>query len=217
MANDRIYARRTYTPADHTLLVTNRYRPHPITNTLRGRSHQNPLVVLTSGALVKGRPGKGVSLTDVVGLMPGTWADKNRDYRFNPNTEKRVTPLLGVAVSGLAGKPAPKPKASKKSRGQVPSNAGTAIVFADADLTSNLVLRNRANYSLLVATINWLAGDETAASAPETEEDIQILHASSNELAWFYVPVFVVPLLVLLLGGYMAHRRGKPQQESAHG
>ena len=46
------------------------------------------------------------------------------------------------------------------------------------------------------------------AGLTESEKDVQIVHAKANEAVWFYLPVFAVPLLVLLAGWVFSGRPG---------
>jgi hypothetical protein len=76
-ANDRIFARRTFTNADYALLVTTAYGPHPAANSVRRAPDQFPLLLLTAGALRKGQELPHLQVREVVKAMPGTWGDRD--------------------------------------------------------------------------------------------------------------------------------------------
>jgi hypothetical protein len=196
-ANDRFYARRTFTKADHALLVTNGYLAHPALSALRREAKQNPLLLLGAGSWRRGKPPAHLFLHEVLKGMGGTWGDRNGNFSYDRETEKRETPTLAMAVSPK--KPARHPGAEKPAGPHI-------MAFSDADLATDFLMRNRANRLLLSETIRWLAGSEIAAGLPAVEEDTQIRHVKEDELLWFYLPVFGVPLLVLALGYFFSGR-----------
>jgi hypothetical protein len=202
LANDRIFARRTFTDADHALLVTTAYGPHPAANTVRRAPDQFPLLLLTAGALQKGQDPPNLQIREVVKAMPGTWGDRNGNFRFDPPGETRDTPALALGVGPAdKGQPAGKDKEPKRSP------APQLLVFADADVASDLLMQNRANSTLLADSLAWLAGDEAPPGLPTSEEDQRIQHAKGDEWLWFYLPVVGMPALVLLLGMVAISRR----------
>ncbi len=86
-------------------------------------------------------------------------------------------------------------------------------MFADVDLASDLLIRNRANQGALQDALAWLAAEALPAGLPESEEDVRIRHASADDWLWFYLPVLGVPALVLAIG-LVRTRRGRG---GAHG
>jgi hypothetical protein len=186
-ANERFFAHRTFTPADRMLLVTNVYGQHPVTGSVQRMPAQNPMAVMTSGALRKGNPPQGLAVQDIVKTMPGTWGDKNGNFRFDPPQETQAEVALALAV-GPAGAAADK------------SKLPILLVFADCDVASNLLLQIRTNATLLADAASWLSGQEAPSGLPKTEEDQPILHAQGDDWVWFYLPIAGVPALVLLLG-----------------
>jgi hypothetical protein len=206
-ANDRIFARRTYTDADHALLVTTAFGPHPAANSLRRAPDQFPLVFLTAGALRRGPEPPNMQLRDVVKAMPGTWGDRNRNFRFDgpPETREDLPLVMGV---GPAAPPAPPPPKTKDAEKPKPAAAlPSLIVFADVDAASDLLMQNRANALLVADSVAWLAGDEAPAGLPSSEEDQRIQHAKGDDWLWFYLPVVGVPLMILVLGFVVTTRR----------
>jgi hypothetical protein len=199
-ANDRIFARRTFTPADHALLVTTAYGPHPAANTVRRAPDQFPLLLLTAGALSKGKEPAGMQVRDIVKTMPGSWGDKNGNFRFDGPPEVRGDVSLAIGV-GPAQRPAPKSPAAK------PAGGGQLLVFADVDVASDLLMQNRGNAVLLADSIAWLGGDDAPSGLPTSEEDQRIQHAKGDDWLWFYLPVVGVPALILLAGFLVVNRR----------
>lgn len=200
--HDRFFARRTFTDADHALLITNAYGPHPAANTVRRAPDQFPLLLLTAGALRKGQDPPNLQIREVAKAMPGTWGDRNGNFRFDPPAETRDTPVFGFGVG-----PAQRPPPAGKTKEPAPPPAPQLLVFADADIASDLLMQNRANTALMADSVAWLAGDEAPAGLPTSEEDQRIQHAKGDEWLWFYLPVAGVPALVLLLGFAVLSRR----------
>jgi hypothetical protein len=204
-ANDRIFGRRTYTPADHGLLVTNAFGDHAAVRALARAASQNPVLLLGAGALTR-RPAQGVAVGDLVRAMPGTWADDG-NFQFDAAREVREAPVLLMGVSKAP--PAPTGAAAAPEGARL-------VVAADADMASDLLLTHRPNQVLLVLLLDWLGGAPTPTAPPQDEQDVQLLHARQDEWIWFYLPVFTAPALVLLLGLLAARRRRRSTGEDGH-
>ncbi len=212
-ANDRIFGRRNFTDADHGLLVTNAYGAHPAVSPLRRAAQQYPLAFLGAGALRKGEAPAGAQVQETVTEMAGTWGDKNRNFRFDPPAEKQETLALAMAVSlppGATGKAAASKELPDKAKASAPPAAAPALlVFADADVASDLLLQNRTNQLAIASGLEWLAGEPEPAGLPSQEEDQPIQHVKGDEWLWFYLPVLGVPALVLLAGIVLLRRQGR--------
>lgn len=212
-ANDRIYGRRTYTRADHALLVTVRYERHPAVATLRRAAGQYPLLLLGAGALREGKAPKDLSLAPTVRAMPGTWGDVDGDFQFDPRRERRGEPVLALAVS--AGEPVTRRRKARQPDAEQPGMR--LLVFADADLAADLLIQNRANRQLLEDALGWLVQEDAPVGLPESEEDVRIQHAKADDWLWFYLPVLGVPALVLGLGLYRVGRQRRGARDPAQG
>ena len=205
-ANDRIFGRRTHTKADHALLATARYMSHPSVAKLRRTANQLPLLFLVSGAWSKSRPQPNVRVRETIKGMPGSWSDKNGNFEFDRDSEQRIEPILVAAIA---------PKSSGDADDDEEDNPEMRILaFADADVASDLFIQNRANQLALIEGISWLAVEEQPAGLPEKGEDLKMQHVKGDELVWFYLPVFAVPLLILLAGGVLTRLRGQAPRRS---
>ena len=196
LAHDRIFARRSFTKADHTLLVTVGYQNHDVSRSLRQLSKENALLLLGSGEFEKAEAPKGYRLAPILKGMRGTWADKDGNFVFEPGKEQRGEPLLVQSLSALGEKAGPR-----------------IIAFADADLALDFLMQNRANETFITGAIAWLLDDGRPMGMAATEEDRKIIHAEADQLVLFYLPVFGVPLLVIVVGFVMAGRRLRRQRE----
>ena len=203
-ANDRYYGRRTYSRADHALLVTIGYQSHASMNTLRRAANQFPLLLLGAGALRKGKVPDGFVVQETLKGMRGTCGDGNGNFVFDAGSERRGEPVLGLAVAP------PEPRARKKAHPPTPPDqprGPTILAFADVDMAADLLLQNRANRIVLQDAMAWLVRRETPVGYPQSEEDVRIRHARQDDWLWFYLPVIGVPGTVLLFGLYRAGRR----------
>jgi ABC-type uncharacterized transport system len=208
LANERIFGRRTFSDADHGLLVTLAYEQHPITAPLRVAPNQFPLGLLGAGALKLGAPPEGLKVQALVNAMPGTFADLNRNFRFDPPKEVQGPAVLVAAV-------APSDMPSPPATPPVGRIVGPyLLVYADADVASDLLVPNRANAMLVSSGLEWLAGQEPAG-APNVEEDQPIQHMRGDEWVWFYLPVVGVPLAVLVAGLWHLRRKARPARRAA--
>ncbi|MFI5400603.1 MAG: Gldg family protein, partial [SAR324 cluster bacterium] len=201
-ANERIFGRRTFTDADHALLVTIAYEAHPVTAPLRAAPNQFPLFLLGAGSLKLQAAPAGLKVQALVNAMPGTFPDRNRNFRFDPPAEQWENAVLVAAVAP-EGSPSPLFAAAPgKTVGPY------LLVYADADIASDLLVRNRANAMLVSAGLEWLSGQEPAGAA-NTEEDQPIQHMRGDEWLWFYLPVAAVPLAVLGAGIWRLRRKSR--------
>ena len=82
------------------------------------------------------------------------------------------------------------------------------LVYADADLAMDFLMRNRANRLLLAEGIRWLTAEDLPSGLTDKGKDVKIIHAKGDEWFWFYLPVFAGPLVVLGLGLWLSGRIG---------
>ncbi len=172
------------------------YRPHGAVRQLQAQARQNPLLLRDSGAVRTGRAPRGWKVSQVVMAMPGTWSDRNGNFRFDAGRERRRQSALAVAAERLPEK------------GQPPQRAGGGriVVYGDVDVASDLLLRNRGNRIAMAQAMDWLAGPAAQAVYPESEADVRLLHARSDDWLWFYLPVVGFPALVLGAGLWRVRR-----------
>lgn len=188
--NERAFVRRTRTPADRALMLTNRYSSHPSVSTLTKLAGRLVLIAPDAGWL-EPAPKTGLRVTETVRSMPGTWADRDGNHAFDASAgETRRVYALGTAA-------------------ELKTAGGQARVAALADLgaLTDAVIRNEANFQYAADTVRWLAGDDDVAGTVEREEDVRIEHTRDQDKAWFYGTIFGVPALVLVGGALRLRRR----------
>jgi hypothetical protein len=84
------------------------------------------------------------------------------------------------------------------------------MLIGDGDFLSNSYLDNAGNRDLGVALIRWLVGNEQQIGIPSPETDDRELHLSRMAMGILGLgPLFVLPMLLLLVGAVMAWRRNR--------
>ena len=184
-----------YVPLWHNMrdrgnLVTNRFSVHPTTKVLAQNAARLLLFLPGAGWLTE-VPDTQQRVVFVVRSLEMAWADLNGNFQLDKNEEKRER-AVAAAVSGGTG-----------------STEFRAMVLADANVYSDLALRNLANQQFLVDSVNWLVGSEAMSGTTETEKDVKIQHTKEDQAAWFYGTILGVPVLVLLLGFVRVRMRRK--------
>jgi hypothetical protein len=212
LANDRSHVRMRNDDSDRTRLVSQSFSSHAAVSTLSKNTARAAVAFFGSGSLEKAR-GATQSIDFAVRSPSGTFADKNRNYQFERESEKQTTYNLAAAVTEAA-KPTPKndaPKDAKKDeKGKDKSSNPDemrAFVLADSDAVSDFVLsQDPWNQLLVVDSMRWLVGEESFAGPPNTEEDQRIQHTKQQDLSWFYATIFGAPGLVLAAGLFVSRR-----------
>lgn len=199
LANDQQYARRLNQAIDKTNIVTNSYSSNPAVQTL-GRLRA-PTIYLGAGWLeevpLKDRP-KGVSVDMAVHAMPQTWVDLDGNFAFDPPKESRRAYDLAAAITRKRELPA----------GTTAGAADEARVFVvgDSDFLTDAAVLAVGNRYLVLDAVRWLIGDEAIAGETSSEVDQPLAHTRNQDVAWFYVTIFLAPSLVLGIG-WLATRR----------
>lgn len=201
LVHDSKFALITRRKVDRANLVTNEYSTHPSVTEL-SRNNERMVFIAPGASLLTERAGGGKTTTTIRG-MDGTWADKNRDFEFNAETEKRDNHALAVAANG-----------SIEDSSRTWDDSRTeyrAIVMGDATWAADAVLpldANRANFQYVIDAMAWLTHDESTGGTIESEEDIKIQHAKAEQGWIFYATSFLIPLALFGLGlGRISLRR----------
>jgi hypothetical protein len=213
LANERMHVRLRNDDSDRTRIVTQSFSSHASVSTLSQNAARAAVVMFGAGSLEKAG-GSTAQADFAVRAGAGTFADKNRNYKFDSGSEKQSTFNVLAAVSG-ASKPASTPAEQKdekdagkdKKDPQSNPNEMRAIVVADSDAFGDFVLGEVvANQILFVDSVRWLVGEQSVAGPPNTEEDKRISHTKQQDLSWFYATIFGAPGLVLASGLFISRR-----------
>lgn len=192
--SDKAFLRVTGGPADHAYVGTNKFTSHESVTTLSKHSSEAVLVTPSAGSIseLDNHPGK---VTVTVKGMPDWFHDRNGNYEFDKDSEKRGAIEIAAVASGPA-------EGGDKAEWR-------GAVISDVTFASNVFIRNPANAAYLVDTIGWLTSDPAVGGTTENEEDVKIQHTKEGEALWFYGTSAMVPALVFVAGAWRVSRRKK--------
>jgi hypothetical protein len=176
--------------SDRTRIVSNRFGSHASVSTL---SRHSAWVVLFGTGALKKLDANDKTVDFVLRSTTTTFADANANFEADSN-EPRNSFDLAAAVTRKLTAPVPESKTGKNGEQRL-------FVIADADLFTDLVLKNvPTNRFLLLDAVRWLGGEESLSGEVSSEEDVRIEHTKGKDVVWFYATILGVPLLVLGLG-----------------
>ncbi len=203
LGNDRNYVKATSSPADFWFLFTNVFTSHESVSNLARNEERIGVLVFQSAYMEVTPEAHGWKNFEIVKALSDTFVDANKNFRFDADTEKRNSYVIGTASTYKAADAA--------------APEGRLIVFSDATMISDALLHTQVpgNLLLLLDSLKWLAGESHLAGAQTSEEDIKILHTRKEDLVWFWGSVVAVPLLVLL-AGFLATRKRHAGRISDH-
>ena len=133
--------------------------------------------------------------------MSDSWLDTQKNGLFDKETEKRQSLDLGVALEKEIK------TANDDSQTAVAHGPARAIVFSDADIVADVIIRNQGNMILISDAFRWLLGDEAESGLVESEGDIRIVHRQDEDAFWFYGSAVLMPLAVMSGGLFYSRRR----------
>jgi hypothetical protein len=240
LAHDHKYIPLSRSPADRYNLVTNAFSSHAATSVISRYSRHLPVLFPRSGSLDKaGKTNK--KATFIVKSLDMTWPDKNADMTRSEG-EKGGVFNLAAAVSmkiKMPEKPEDKKeevkkenKDEKKDRPLSKKRSGAAktaegdqpemrvVVFADTDVFADDYLGllqvgpqgYPPNRILLTDVLKWLLEERQIGGVSTSEEDVKIAHTRAEDVTWFYVTVFAVPLFILGVGAGTRWGRGRKRR-----
>ncbi|MCM8784996.1 MAG: GldG family protein [Candidatus Omnitrophica bacterium] len=129
-----------------------------------------------------------------------SWAEKDLKeiekgkVKYDENDEKGP-----VSVAVIVEKEIKENSQTKKSY---------IVVFGDSDFVSDKMINFSANKDFVLNTINYLAEEEILISIREKKEENQplILTEKAGKFL-FFLPVIIIPVLIIILGGFITFRR----------
>jgi len=209
LANEQAHVRLSFNNSDHVRLISNSFSSHASVSTLSRNAPRAAVVFFGTGSLDR-MANSTAKIDFAVRAGPGTFADKNKNFVQDKDTEKANAFNLAAAVTKpiLNPKPVTPEVAPKKAGEKKPETKEMrAFVTADADAFSDLVLSNvPGNQFLLMDAVRWLVGEESFAGAETSEEDVHIEQTKQQDQSWFYATIFGAPCLVLAAGVFISRR-----------
>ncbi len=87
---------------------------------------------------------------------------------------------------------------------------GKLVVFGDSDFANNVLVNSVGNAALAYNTFHWLAEEKDLIAIPPKDPLSQPMQLSAAQLAGaFWIPVVIIPLLILGAGGSKIYYRRK--------
>jgi hypothetical protein len=199
--NDKAYVKNTGTNADHAFLYSTSFGSHKSVKTLSGARGKAALLFLSATNVDK-RAATGEAKVSLIARTPGgSFIDVNGDRAHQPELEARAVldlaaavelPVIGASANGAAN------PAAEGARGE-----GRAIVVGDSDIVADMIVSQDANAMFAYEALLWLLRDDAKlGGGVAPEEDVPIRHTRDEDILWFYLTIFLGPLLCL--GGGLA-------------
>jgi len=210
LANDHAHVRLSFNDSDQVRLISNSFSSHASVSTLSRNSPAAAIVFFGAGSLDRGANATA-KIDFAVRAPTGSFADSNKNYVQDKDSEKSSGYNLAAAVSRPVIGSAPPAAATDKDKkpGDKKSDAKEmrAFVVADSDAFGDLVMSNvRGNQVFLADAVRWLVGEASFAGAETSEEDVRIETTKQQDLSWFYATIFGAPCLVLAAGVVVSRR-----------
>lgn len=227
LANDQEYVRLRYEVSDRGVLFASDFTSHPVTRSLQ-RANGKAALLFQSPAAIEPKTSLGTETSSSAGptapggidqsmlpahkvrvvarARPATFADPNRNFHFDPEEAPRQTFGLIAAVEWRALDPSPMVQPIEAVEGSGRSG-GRALVVGDADVCGDAFLKNQANSIFAYESMLWLLHDDSLQNAFDVKQEGPLRHTRSQDRLWFYSTTILVPLLLVLGGMYVRHRR----------
>jgi hypothetical protein len=202
------------TLSDRRTVLTTQFSAHASTTTL-SRTTDHPLVLNDAGALddaqYTGKGDKAPKKTFTIRSMDSSFLDLNDNFAFDSGNEKKQRYNIAAAVEG--------PKDGSK-------DGYRALVYADVDLFSDLLVRDPLGRPLMLMwadlvgggvvddVVHWLGGEEVFSGEIVTEDDKPIQHTKNEDVVWFMLTIIGFPLVVLTAGLVLTTRRRRGSKKT---
>ena len=193
LANEVAFARRAdQKVSDRANLVTSTFSSHPSVSTLT-RLGPRAAVVLPGAGWIDAKKDRtsAIPVDSPIKAHFQTFVDKNGNFTFDPDEQKRAWELAATAVK-------------KDAR---------VFVIADSDWIGDEAIKIPGNSVLALDVIHWLMGDESFSGQTSTEADVKITHTRKQDVAWFYSTIFLAPALVIGAGVALTRKTRRKRRE----
>lgn len=188
--DETFHVAATRTKADRMLLYTNNFAHHPSSKHLVENKDHLQVLVFKSGYFDV-RPNNNWSYKSILKSRNSSFVATAGSYSFQAGNIRQAHPFVV-----LAQKHASESRRTKASR---------IVAFSEASMTSDALLKNQGNATLVLDLVKWLLDDHDILGLARSEADIKISHSKLKDLKLFYLSLFLVPLLVLVFGIIIAN------------
>jgi hypothetical protein len=180
LASEVVYARGPEQKiSDRGNVIGMTFSSHPSVSTMSRLGPRAAAVLMGAGWVdAKKDRTSAIPVDSAIKVHFSTFADKNGNFQFDPDEQKRAWEVGAAATK-------------KDAR---------VFVMADSDMFSDQGIRYAANGPLILDLVKWLMGDEAFSGQTSTEADVKITHTRKQDVAWFYSTIFLAPALVIGVG-----------------
>jgi len=152
---------------------------------------------------------KGLTLTNLALTSAEAWSEMDREAlnqgKARLDKEDRQGPLSLAVIVELNPNEASAEQSKEEDK---TTGEGKLVVFGDVDFASNKFVSLAGNNELITNTMNYLVGRKDLITIPEKERPADHLMLSRQQgLLLFWIPVVLIPLLVIVLGVVVWRRR----------
>jgi ABC-type uncharacterized transport system involved in gliding motility auxiliary subunit len=182
--------------------VVGDYLEHPITRDFRFATFFPVARTVT----VAEKPPEGVSAQALARTSGESWAETSQDQirtgQVKPDPGEARGPLPVAAVATVDARDVPEERKGAKAR---------VVLIGDSDFAANGFVNLSGNRDFFLNTLSWLAEEENLiAIRPRENRTAPVFLTAAQGQVLFWVPVVLVPLAMVVAGGYaVARRRGR--------
>ena len=199
MANDRDYVGATRSKRDKWFIHSNVFTSHDSVVSLAKHEERVALILFEGGHFDVSKKMGEWHTSETVRTLSSTFIDKNKDFAFNKDSEKRSTYILGAVSENKKSTGSAKDKNDEKS--------GRVVAFSDSTMLADAVIRNPGNLLFFADSLKWAAGESELAGTLSSEEDVKIIHTRKEDVILFNSTVFAMPIFVIGIGLFATRRR----------
>ena len=177
------------------------YVSHPITRDFRFAT----LFPVARTVTPTDKPPAGVTVQALARTSPESWAETNQEEirtgQVRPDPGEARGPLSVAAVATIDAKEAPADRKDAKAR---------VVAVGNSNFASNAFLNLSGNRDFFLNTVSWLAEEENLiAVRPKEPRTNPVFLTAAQGQVLFWVPVVLLPLAMIVAGGYaVARKRG---------
>jgi ABC-type uncharacterized transport system involved in gliding motility auxiliary subunit len=170
------------------------YGEHPTTKAFAGA--QVPVLLSLVRSMAAGNA-PGVKVTELMRTSPQGWGET--DLAHLDRTAKDAADVAGPVPVGVVAESAATAPGKRPMR---------LAAIGDSDFAGNQLLQaSQANAVLLANTLNWLVEREALLGIPPKKTEQVRLTLTPEENRKVYFVAFLLPILSIVLGGYVYSRR----------
>ena len=152
---------------------------------------------------------KGLTLTNLALTSEESWSEMDREALNKGSARLEADDRQGpISLAVIVELNPQEAQGDESKEGDRITGEGKLVVFGDADFASNKFITLAGNNDLLTNTINYLVGRKDLITIAKKERPTDHVMLTRNQgLLLFWVPVVLIPLLVIVLGVVVWRRR----------